>query len=77
MPAIALWTGLGEGIVVHIAGRDDLTETRHVVAGNDLGEIGGRASILSIEVNPWRVPHAFCGESEGRKSQNFVAMIIR
>jgi hypothetical protein len=54
MPAIALRTGLGEGIVVHIAGRDDLTETRHVVAGNDLGEIGGRASILSIEVNPWR-----------------------
>ena len=31
-------TGLGEGVVVHVAGRDDLIEARHVVDGHDLGE---------------------------------------
>jgi hypothetical protein len=34
----ALRTGLGEGVVVYIARRDDLIEARHVVAGHDLGE---------------------------------------
>jgi hypothetical protein len=28
----ALQTGLGEGVVVHIAGRDEFIEARHVVA---------------------------------------------
>src|SRR5208282_1951238 len=34
----ALRTGLSEGVVVHITGRDDLIEARHIVTRHDLGE---------------------------------------
>ena len=34
----ALRTGLGERVVVYIAGRDNIIEARHIMAGHDLCE---------------------------------------
>ena len=43
----ALRTGLGEGIVVHVARREDLIEARHVMAGHDLGEEVAEIDMIS------------------------------